>query len=308
MIALGAARPAAAGGRRTAGRPRRSLLLVPDGRARRTGARAIPTPSRSPPRRQTRLAYVQTGIPELDATSRAGLIGLTAILNDRTAVESRRADGRRRRERRAGLLSAALLADLAGPAAAVGPRAVEHVNAYLRNGGIILFDTLDQSSRRRRRRLRRGPGIQRLRDLARSLDIPPLMPVPPDHVLTQVVLPAAGLPRPLGQRRRSGSSAARSSVNDGVSSVIIGGNDWAERLGGRRRPAGRCSPSCPAASTSARCRYRFGVNLVMYALTGNYKSDQVHVPGDPGTAGAIDARAACRSTSRRCCRSECCWR
>ena len=24
--------------------------------------------------------------------------------------------------------------------------------------------------------------------------------------------------------------------------------------------------------------YRFGVNVVMYALTGNYKGDQVHVP------------------------------
>ena len=24
--------------------------------------------------------------------------------------------------------------------------------------------------------------------------------------------------------------------------------------------------------------YRFGVNLVMHVLTGNYKSDQVHVP------------------------------
>jgi hypothetical protein len=24
--------------------------------------------------------------------------------------------------------------------------------------------------------------------------------------------------------------------------------------------------------------YRFGINLMMYVLTGNYKSDQVHVP------------------------------
>ena len=24
--------------------------------------------------------------------------------------------------------------------------------------------------------------------------------------------------------------------------------------------------------------YRFGINLVMYTLTGNYKADQVHVP------------------------------
>jgi hypothetical protein len=24
--------------------------------------------------------------------------------------------------------------------------------------------------------------------------------------------------------------------------------------------------------------YRFGINLIMHVLTGNYKSDQVHVP------------------------------
>ena len=44
----------------------------------------------------------------------------------------------------------------------------------------------------------------------------------------------------------------------------------------------------PMAATPTRCipggqrqrtlAYRFGVNLVMYALTGNYKGDQVHVP------------------------------
>ena len=35
---------------------------------------------------------------------------------------------------------------------------------------------------------------------------------------------------------------------------------------------------CRAASASARWPIRFGINLVMYALTGNYKTDQVHVP------------------------------
>ena len=48
---------------------------------------------------------------------------------------------------------------------------------------------------------------------------------------------------------------------------------------GRWMPtAGRCMQWCPAASRSASMAYRFGVNLVMYALTGNYKTDQVHVP------------------------------
>ena len=37
----------------------------------------------------------------------------------------------------------------------------------------------------------------------------------------------------------------------------------------------------PVSSDGERQRefaYRFGVNWVMYALTGNYKTDQVHVP------------------------------
>ena len=42
------------------------------------------------------------------------------------------------------------------------------------------------------------------------------------------------------------------------------------RAGRLRRGAGR--------RAAARDGLRFGINLVMYVLTGNYKSDQVHVP------------------------------
>ena len=34
----------------------------------------------------------------------------------------------------------------------------------------------------------------------------------------------------------------------------------------------------PGGARQRTLAYRFGVNLVMYALTGNYKGDQVHVP------------------------------
>ena len=34
----------------------------------------------------------------------------------------------------------------------------------------------------------------------------------------------------------------------------------------------------PGGTRQRTLAYRFGVNLVMYALTGNYKGDQVHVP------------------------------
>mgnify|MGYP000574945391 CR=1 FL=1 len=34
----------------------------------------------------------------------------------------------------------------------------------------------------------------------------------------------------------------------------------------------------PGGEAQREVAFRFGVNLVMYVLTGNYKSDQVHVP------------------------------
>ena len=34
----------------------------------------------------------------------------------------------------------------------------------------------------------------------------------------------------------------------------------------------------PGGERQREMAFRFGINLVMYALTGNYKEDQVHVP------------------------------
>ena len=37
-------------------------------------------------------------------------------------------------------------------------------------------------------------------------------------------------------------------------------------------------PTVPADPMQREYAYRAGVNIMMYMLTGNYKSDQVHVP------------------------------
>jgi hypothetical protein len=68
-------------------------------------------------------------------------------------------------------------------------------------------------------------------------------------------------------------------LNDGVTPVIIGGNDWAaawavDGTGAALYPVGRGL----AGQDQRELAYRFGINVVMHVLTGNYKSDQVHVP------------------------------
>ncbi len=222
----------------------------------------------------TRLAYVRTGVPELDANSRAGLFGLTEILLRRTSTDVG--------EPVAIDLEADELAFyplLYWPVSATqrnpSPEAIDKLNRYIAAGGLIFFDTADQNlvgmgdSES-------GPGAMRLRQLATGLDIPPLIPVPADHVLTRAFYLLRDFPgRWIGGTLWVETSASR--VNDGVSAIVVGANDYAaawaiDDLG---QPL---YPTTPGGERQREMAYRFGVNLVMYALTGNYKADQVHVP------------------------------
>ena len=224
---------------------------------------------------QTHLAYVQTGIPQLDATSRAGLVGLTYILNDRTAIEAGEPIGVDVESDELAFFPL-LYWPISPDQPSLSDRAWANLNTFMKNGGIIVFDTLDQNSARAADPQGGGPGLQRLRDLAANLDIPPLAPVPPDHVLTRSFYLMQAFPG----RWADGQvwvEEGQDRVNDGVSSVIIGGNDWASAwaLDDNQKPM---FATVPGGERQREMSYRFGVNLVMYALTGNYKSDQVHVP------------------------------
>lgn len=69
------------------------------------------------------------------------------------------------------------------------------------------------------------------------------------------------------------------SLNDGVTPVVIGGNDWAaawavDDRGVPLYPVGRGSNG----ERQREIAWRFGINIIMHVFTGNYKSDQVHVP------------------------------
>jgi hypothetical protein len=66
-------------------------------------------------------------------------------------------------------------------------------------------------------------------------------------------------------------------TGDGVSPIMITANDfagaWAVDAAGDA-----LLPTVPSDPMQRVYALRSGVNIVMYMLTGNYKSDQVHVP------------------------------
>ena len=231
------------------------------------------------------LGYVLTGDEQLDEVSRAGLRGLSTVLFRRTSIEPAAPMGVDIETD-----ELAFFPFLYWPITADQPlpsrEAYSKLNRYLRTGGMILFDTRDADT------ARFGGGSpegQRLRAIARTLDIPPLEPIPEDHVLTRTFYLLQDFPGRYASRDVWVEAAAPGAeqaegmpfrnLNDGVTPVVIGGNDWArawavDATGARMFPVGRGR----AGERQREVAYRFGVNLIMHVLTGNYKSDQVHVP------------------------------
>ncbi|HKM69061.1 MAG TPA: DUF4159 domain-containing protein [Stellaceae bacterium] len=224
---------------------------------------------------ELRLAYVRTGNDQVDAVSLAGLVGLTATLNRRTSVETAEplaVDIEQDELIFFPLLYWPVVSDQAPPSAT----AVERINRYLGTGGTIFFDTRDGDEQTPGSFGGAALSAQYLRHLAGAIKIPALVPIPPDHVLTKSFYLMHEFPG----RWNAGSlwvEPAEDRVNDGVSSVVVGANDWAAAwaVDGQGRPA---FAVVPGGEPQREMAMRFGVNLVMYVLTGNYKSDQVHVP------------------------------
>ncbi|WP_404934647.1 DUF4159 domain-containing protein [Nitratireductor sp. L15S-10] len=232
---------------------------------------------------QTRIAYVITGLSSLDATSRAGLQGLSTFLAAKTALEPGEPAGV---DIATDELSFYPLIywPIDPDAPMPGEEAIARIDAYMQSGGTVLFDTRDQYSS--------GfgsdavtPATQRLRDILSGLNVPPLEPVPEDHVLTKSFFILPEFP---GRYRGSPlwveaslDSSTRSDrpvrVGDGVTPIMITGNDlagaWALDASGEP-----LLPTVPNDPLQRLYAYRAGVNIMMYMLTGNYKSDQVHVP------------------------------
>ncbi len=224
---------------------------------------------------ELRLAYVRTGNPTVDSVSRAGLIGLTQTLNRRTAVETAEplaVDIESDELIFFPLLYWPVTAEQAPPS----PRAAERINRYLETGGTILFDTRNSGEETPGPYGSVSTSQAELRRLVTGVKIPPLTPVTPDHVLTKSFYLLHEFPG----RWNSGqvwTEPVEDRVNDGVSSVIVGGNDWAGAWAVDDQ--GRAAYPCvPGGEQQREMAMRFGVNLVMYVLTGNYKTDQVHVP------------------------------
>ena len=236
---------------------------------------------------QTRLAYVVTGNADVDSIVKAGMAGLTLFMAQRTALETGDPVGIDPAKD-----ELAFFPLIYWPVVPGTPKpsqdAINRVDAYMKQGGTVLFDTRDAiEAPPGDNGMSQTPGMQTLREILASLDVPELEPVPREHVLTKTFYLLRDFPGRfnVGQtwvetlpREDDEEAAARPARGgDGVSPIIITSNDlagaWALRPDGQPM-----LPLTPGEPRQREFAFRAGVNIVMYTLTGNYKADLVHMP------------------------------
>lgn len=222
---------------------------------------------------EMRLAYIETGDAALDRTTRAGLTGISLILFRRTSVEP--ADPHAVDPETDDLdVYPLIFLSLPDSAEPLSSRAVERLNEYLRNGGALFIDT------RRGGDVATGNSFADLERVLPGLDTPPLQPAGSDHVLTRSFYLIDGFPGRYQNRQlwieSSGGGDRNARRGDGVSGLFIGDADYLAAWAVDEQ--GRATLSVDGGDPQREMARRFGVNLVMYVLTGNYKEDQVHIP------------------------------
>jgi hypothetical protein len=227
---------------------------------------AAPAPKATPA--DLSLAFIRTGDAATDARAKAGLEGLSRVLAARTSVEP----------------GAVVAVDPAKTDLALfpilywllpdrpietSPEVARALDRYMKSGGVVFVDS---------RGAGREPAAARAiaRAALRGIEAPPLEQVPDGHVLTKSFYILRGFPGRYQNAKLwvETNASAAASANDGVSPIIVGDGDWASAWANANSSVtyGDYTP----AQRNQEIAARVGVNVVLYALTGNYKADQVH--------------------------------
>lgn len=230
---------------------------------------------------ETRLAYIRTGNPDIDKVSEQGLEGLSAYVNARTSAVIGHPDGVN--PEKDDMAYYPLIYWPITPDVQSNKKRAVALNNFMAHGGILLIDTqgTDASALQKDNEetdfVKFVPHIsEALKRATDGVNIPSLAPLSTGHVLGHTFYLLRSFP---GRYNGAPLWIAQDESNqiDGVSPLIIGANDWAHAWAVDAQ-GHTLYAVLPGGEPQRQLAYRVGVNMVIYALTGNYKADQAHVP------------------------------
>ena len=218
------------------------------------------------------LGYIETKNIEIDRISNQGLTSLTNVLEIRTSVLL----GPPKKiniDKDSIAFYPLIYWPISKDISVISEESILKIKNYIENGGLLVFDTRDANpSKIIKNEISKEQN--NLKQILRPFDLPPLVPIPSDHVMRRSFYLLNEFPgRWTGEKVWVEATAENS--RDGVSAIIIGRHDWAAAWA--KIDSKPIFVVVPGGEKQREYSYRFGINLVMYAMTGNYKSDQVHI-------------------------------
>lgn len=202
------------------------------------------------------LGYVRSSSSQINSDAQKGLEALVSEVQKRTTIKLEGAVGLNPDQDDLSYYRF-LYWPITPDARPLSAAALKRVQHYMRTGGIILFDLRDAGGRMRDQRAR-----QRVLE---DMNIAPLVTLPEGHTLTKSFFLLPKLPG-TSAHGATHIEADLSKGTEAVSAVIIGDNNWADAWAGKTVLNG---------SREREMALRAGINMLIYAYTGNYKTDPV---------------------------------
>ena len=216
------------------------------------------------------LAFIKTENKLLNDNALSGLNNLKLHLNERTSINPK------------GVKEIDIIRDeifyfpliywqISGTLPDLNEKVIKKIKHYFSSGGIILFDIVDFSKSYTNINSEK---LEYIRRVFSVLGIDNLQKIPKDHTLTKSYYLLKNFPGRWDNKILLLDNDGLDQ-KDGVNSVIVGLNDWSAAWA-KDQNNYYLYQVVPGGDRQRELSIRFGINLVMYALTGNYKSDQVH--------------------------------
>jgi hypothetical protein len=162
-------------------------------------------------------------------------------------------------------------------APAPAPAACTALTSYMAHGGLLVLDTPGGDEAAPGSGAAFAPhAAAAVARVTACLNLPPLAPLTPKDTLAHCFYILPDFPgRFVGAPVWAATATARDA--DGVTPVVIGQNDWVGAWA-RDEDGNPEQTPLPDGAAQRTIADRFGTNLVIYALTGNYKADQASAP------------------------------
>lgn len=218
---------------------------------------------------QTKLAYIQTGVEEIDRINYEGLREISSYISSKTSAILGSPIGLDLEKDEIDYFPIIYIS-LIKNAKNLNDISLGKLQNFINSGGILLFDCKASFES-----LFVEDCLILFKKHYKNLDISAFKKLTSESTLSKSFYLLNSYP---GRKNEMVYIAYNNQINnDKVLSIVIGNNDW---TGAWAKDANN-SFLLPLFENDKEQRdlsFRFGTNIVLYSLTGNYKSDQVHIP------------------------------